>query len=344
MRDLHVVHWLSQAARRRRHGRAIVAGGARFSVGGPLPSALQGRPRHQRSDLRSAGRVGRRSGRLDAGLLPPCARRLSLRKAADGIERHMSPKAVSRGSSANGGRAFRMPISPFPANAFFCALRNRSPAIRRWCCGCSNSSARHGIRLSLETERRVRDHKLYLEEYFATSRPLWHSLKPILALPHAAPALRAMHETGLLQIIIPVWEQIECLVVRDFYHRYTVDEHTLVTLEYLEELRATNDTRTTAVPRAARGDREMPLLLMALLFHDMGKSDGLEGHAIASAQISGARAGADADARGRTANGAVPDRTSSRSFGGDELARPERSRDGGRAGEPRRRRSSICGC
>ena len=145
--------------------------------------------------------------------------------------------------------------------------------------------ARHGIRLSLETERRVRDHKLYLEEYFATSRPLWQSLKPILQLPHAAPALRAMHETGLLQIIIPVWEQIECLVVRDFYHRYTVDEHTLVTLEYLEELKATNNTHRRRFRELVEETDEMPLLLMALLFHDMGKSDGLEGHAIASARL-----------------------------------------------------------
>ena len=63
--------------------------------------------------------------------------------------------------------------------------------------------ARHGIRLSLEAERRVRDHKLYLEEYFASSRPLWQTLKSLLLLPNAALALRAMHETGLLQIIIP---------------------------------------------------------------------------------------------------------------------------------------------
>jgi [protein-PII] uridylyltransferase len=145
--------------------------------------------------------------------------------------------------------------------------------------------ARHGIRLSLETERRVRDHKLYLEEYFATSRPLWQSLKPLLLLPHAAPSLRAMHETGLLQIIIPVWEQIECLVVRDFYHRYTVDEHTLVTLEYLEELRATSDPKRRRFRELVEEMDQMPLLFMALLFHDMGKSDGLEGHAIASARL-----------------------------------------------------------
>ncbi len=145
--------------------------------------------------------------------------------------------------------------------------------------------ARHGIRLSLEAERRVRDHKLYLEEYFASSRPLWQSLKSLLLLPHAALALRAMHETGLLQIIIPVWEQIECLVVRDFYHRYTVDEHTLVTLEYLEELRATRDHGRKRFRELVEETEDLPLLFFALIFHDLGKSDGLEGHAAVSARL-----------------------------------------------------------
>lgn len=145
--------------------------------------------------------------------------------------------------------------------------------------------ARHGIRLSLEAERRVRDHKLYLEEYFASSRPLWQTLKSLLLLPNAALALRAMHETGLLQIIIPVWEQIECLVVRDFYHRYTVDEHTLVTLEYLEELKATKDAGRRRFRELLEETQDLPLLFMALIFHDLGKSDGLEGHAVASARV-----------------------------------------------------------
>jgi [protein-PII] uridylyltransferase len=145
--------------------------------------------------------------------------------------------------------------------------------------------ARHGVRLSLEAERRVRDHKLYLEEYFASSRPLWPALRAMLMLPHAALALRAMHETGLLQIIIPVWEQIDSLVVRDFYHRYTVDEHTLVTLEYLEELRATRDANRKRFTELLAETENVALLYVALLFHDMGKSDGLEGHAIASAKL-----------------------------------------------------------
>ena len=31
----------------------------------------------------------------------------------------------------------------------------------------------------------------------------------------------------------PELEAIDCLVIRDFYHRYTVDEHTLVAMQNL---------------------------------------------------------------------------------------------------------------
>ena len=48
--------------------------------------------------------------------------------------------------------------------------------------------------------------------------------------------LRAMQESGALAAALPEWRHIECLVVRDFYHRYTVDEHTLVAIASLESI------------------------------------------------------------------------------------------------------------
>ncbi|HYO82083.1 MAG TPA: hypothetical protein VES20_11820 [Bryobacteraceae bacterium] len=145
--------------------------------------------------------------------------------------------------------------------------------------------ARHGIRLSLETERRVRDHSAYFEEYFATERPVWTSLRSILSLPHASMALRAMHETGVMPTLFPAWENIEFLVVRDFYHRYTVDEHTLVTIEFLEELRATSDPSRKRFSELLAETGDLASLYVALIFHDTGKADGLEGHAAASARF-----------------------------------------------------------
>ena len=45
-----------------------------------------------------------------------------------------------------------------------------------------------------------------------------------------------MQEAGALAAALPEWRHIECLVVRDFYHRYTVDEHTLVAIASLESV------------------------------------------------------------------------------------------------------------
>ncbi|MEI9976289.1 MAG: hypothetical protein WDO73_32110 [Ignavibacteriota bacterium] len=95
-----------------------------------------------------------------------------------------------------------------------------------------------------------------------------------------------MHETGVLFAMFPGLEQIECLVVRDFYHRYTVDEHTLVAIQ-----------NACSAP-LSYGEllRELPQkgpLLFALLFHDSGKAhsdaaDGYAGHVDASLEAADA--------------------------------------------------------
>jgi len=52
---------------------------------------------------------------------------------------------------------------------------------------------------------------------------LWLYLGEILTQPHAAQALRAMHSLRLLTLLLPELKTIDALVVRDFYHRFTVD-------------------------------------------------------------------------------------------------------------------------
>ena len=45
-----------------------------------------------------------------------------------------------------------------------------------------------------------------------------------------------MHRLGLLTRLFPEFRAIDSLVIRDFYHRYTVDEHSFMTLENLHRL------------------------------------------------------------------------------------------------------------
>ncbi len=131
--------------------------------------------------------------------------------------------------------------------------------------------ARHGVPLSAETERRVESTRDAFARYCAAGNPKWPALRRILALPHAALALRSMHDTGLVQVLFPEWNTITCLVIPDYYHRYTVDEHTLVAIEKLAELSASKDPARRRLGEILSEIEHPALLRFALLFHDSGK-------------------------------------------------------------------------
>ena len=119
---------------------------------------------------------------------------------------------------------------------------------------------------------------------------LWHRLRAILLGRHAGTALRSMHAVGLLDLLIPEFHGIDALVIRDAYHRYTVDEHTFVAIDTLHSL----EDRKTAVPSDEWGARlaqllaELPhpeLLYLATLMHDTGKGRSTGEHTGESARL-----------------------------------------------------------
>jgi [protein-PII] uridylyltransferase len=138
--------------------------------------------------------------------------------------------------------------------------------------------ARHGIRVSFEAEQQIESRLARLRAHFAEPRPVWPALDAILSLPNAPLAVRAMHETGVLAAIFPEMERIECLVIRDFYHRYTVDEHTLVTMQNLRTLPEGYSDLLAEV-------KQPSVVMFALLFHDVGKGVPNEGPVDASVRL-----------------------------------------------------------
>jgi [protein-PII] uridylyltransferase len=83
--------------------------------------------------------------------------------------------------------------------------------------------------------------------------------------------LSEMHDCGLLGRMFPEFQAIFCRVVRDFYHRYTVDEHTLLTIRNVERL-TTRAVKSRERFSALLDDLAQPeLLVLSLLFHDVGK-------------------------------------------------------------------------
>jgi [protein-PII] uridylyltransferase len=137
--------------------------------------------------------------------------------------------------------------------------------------------ARHDIRPSFEADKRIEQHLPRLREYFSEPHPIWPALSRLLSLPYAPSAARALHESNLISAIFPELDGIECLVVRDFYHRYTVDEHSLVAMESLWNA-------TGAYRELLAETKDPSVLLFALLFHDSGKGFG-GGHVAGSLRL-----------------------------------------------------------
>ncbi len=131
--------------------------------------------------------------------------------------------------------------------------------------------ARHGIPLSWDTHRRVRNELTPLAHLFQERSLPWSEWRELLSQPHAALALREMQETGLLNAAVPGWHSIDSLVVRDFYHRYTVDEHTLVAIQSVDDIIGNTPGTPPRLHQLATEDDDPAVLRLALLLHDLGK-------------------------------------------------------------------------
>jgi [protein-PII] uridylyltransferase len=153
--------------------------------------------------------------------------------------------------------------------------------------------ARHGLPLGRETEKLV-EAEIDRAGWEALPPPqLWQRFGRILLQPYAAQSLRIMHRLGLLTRLFPEFQAIDSLVIRDFYHRYTVDEHSFMTLESLHHLLRQKSSSvqapsfspfenpgpgSTALQAWQRKFAEIlsevehpELLYLTLLFHDVGK-------------------------------------------------------------------------
>jgi [protein-PII] uridylyltransferase len=140
----------------------------------------------------------------------------------------------------------------------------------------------HGLPLAPDTEERLENSAEAFRFWAESHQPVWPAFRQILRRRYASKALRAMHDCGILQALFPELREMEALVIRDFYHRYTVDEHTLVAIQtVLGLVEKTGDMFGDLA--AESGD--LSLLATALLFHDVGKGNPGESHVDVSRRI-----------------------------------------------------------
>jgi [protein-PII] uridylyltransferase len=144
----------------------------------------------------------------------------------------------------------------------------------------------HGVAVADEALALIQLHvdRHAAEDFFPTSREQQALLRFLVPRPGLYARLSEMHDRGLLGRMFPEFQGIFSRAIRDFYHKYTVDEHTLLTIRNLERL---TEPPTPSRRRFAGvlADLAAPeLLVLALLFHDVGKCRD-EDHAAESVRL-----------------------------------------------------------
>ncbi len=87
--------------------------------------------------------------------------------------------------------------------------------------------------------------------------------------------LTDMHHLQFLNHFIPEFGRIYCKVQHDAYHIYTVDIHSLFAVEEISKLwRGEYAEKKPFLTQVANDVEKRELLLLAVLFHDIGKGEG----------------------------------------------------------------------
>jgi [protein-PII] uridylyltransferase len=145
--------------------------------------------------------------------------------------------------------------------------------------------AHHGLKLSRTTEYRIEQVLPALAANPPQGAELWQYLQAILIEPHAADALRAMHSLHLLTLLLPELKLIDSLVVRDYYHRFTVDEHSFLAIESLHRARQSASEWDQRYGHILEELEQPELLYLSFLLHDVGKGVPGTSHVKASLEL-----------------------------------------------------------
>ena len=145
-------------------------------------------------------------------------------------------------------------------------------------------AAHHGLSLGADTERRLNRALPALRDSL-TGEFAWRHLRDVLLAPSAGKGLREMHALGVLTAIVPEFHLVDALVIRDSYHRYTVDEHTFVAIDNIHSLGQPENQWERRLAEIKAHAPQLELLLLAILLHDVGKGVPSDSHVAASDEL-----------------------------------------------------------
>ena len=140
-----------------------------------------------------------------------------------------------------------------------------------WECG------RRNARLDHDTQEAVKRNLGIVGESFRTNDLVRRFFTALCGRPlQAGGALRQAAETGLLGAYIPEFGEVDGVVRYEDFHSYPVDEHTLRAVEALATIPAIQEPTGRLLRMLIEHLHDPHILVMAILFHDLGKAGGEE--------------------------------------------------------------------
>jgi [protein-PII] uridylyltransferase len=127
-----------------------------------------------------------------------------------------------------------------------------------------------GKRFSYRVREALKDSSFYINGETHLSKKAVRHFWEILKGNRVYETLREMYDTGILGRFIPEFGRLRHLVIFAPYHRYTVDEHTLIAIKNLEMLKTTRHAKLQYLTDIFKNVKQ-EVLFIAILLHDIGK-------------------------------------------------------------------------
>ncbi|RBP45455.1 UTP--GlnB (protein PII) uridylyltransferase GlnD [Roseimicrobium gellanilyticum] len=148
-----------------------------------------------------------------------------------------------------------------------------------------HTQQRH-LRLSPELFQLVQKNWALINRVFRYNKAARESFEAILSQKgDVARVLRQMHRVGFLGRYLPEFGALTNLVQHEFFHRYPADEHTLRTIDKLDELAGTPKRGMEFFQQLFHEVQDPFILYLALILHDSGRAENTETHSDASALL-----------------------------------------------------------
>jgi len=144
-------------------------------------------------------------------------------------------------------------------------------------------AARRGLKLSDSTCELIRDNTYLIDNAFIKEHGATF-LKAISSFPNSFKVVTNMYNCNVLKSMLPEFEELECRPQFDYYHHYTVDEHTILALSYIDKLAGSIPPSLELYQSALTKIERKGLLALAILLHDIGKGQG-KNHSLVGAKM-----------------------------------------------------------